>query len=153
MQTWQISQLTSVTTLTNIRNVVHSLLTTDTSLKSCRMSQNCDKLEVQVKTNCIAILTGRCIKTGSNDVMKSRSVMYKNPRTPLSSVGDPPSNFMQIEESRTIFARHQTFWEPHSPAIAAKLPYSGLSPPPMFSLLFVCLTVSNFAQELPNRFA
>jgi len=39
------------------------------------------------------------------------------------------------------------------PAIAAKLPYNGLLPPPMFSLLFVCLTVSNFAQELPNRFA
>ena len=28
------------------------------------------------------------------------------------------------------------------PATAAKLPYNGLLPPPMFSLLFVCLTVT-----------
>jgi len=72
------------------------------------MSQNCDKLCVQLKTNCIAILTGSCVNIGSKDVMTSLNMMYKKPNTPLYSVGHPSSN---------IFARHQTFLEPHLPTL------------------------------------
>ena len=81
------------------------------------MSQNCDKLQVQLKTNCIAILAGRCVKIGSNDVT-SWSVMYKKTQNTTFQCRAPIiKHFMQIEESRPIFAPHQTFWEPHLPQL------------------------------------
>jgi len=120
------------------------------------MSQNCDKLKVQLKTNCIAKLAGRCIKIGSNDVMTSRSVMYKNPKHHFPVPGTHRQTFYADRGEPSHFCTLPNFLGTAPPAIAAKLPYNGLLPLPMFSLLFVSvvsLTVSNFAQELPNRFA
>ena len=59
-------------TVTKILNVVHGVLTTNKSLWS-----HIAVTQVQLKTNCVAILTGRCVKIGLNDVMTSRNLMYK----------------------------------------------------------------------------
>ena len=113
MQTWQISQLIQHPQwCTQSADHEHELT------KSCRMSQNCDKLKVQLKTKCIAKLAGRCIKIGSNDVMTSRSVMYKKPQNTTFQCRAPIiKHLMQIEESRPVFAPYQTFWEPHLPPL------------------------------------
>ena len=154
MQTWQISQLTSVTSLSPTSAMLYTVVDHEHELtKSCRMLQNCDKLQVQVKTNCIAILTGRCIKIGSNDVMTSRSVMYKNPKHHFPASGTHHQTFHADKGEPSHFCTPPNFLGTAPPAIVAKLHCNGLLPLPMFSLLFVCLTVSNFAQELPNRFA
>jgi len=79
--------------------------------------------------------------------------MHKKPKTPLSMLGTHHQTFYADRGEPSHCCMPPNFLGTAPPAIAAKLPYNGLLPLPMFSLLFVCLTVSNFAQELPNRFA